>query len=335
MCVRIWTHTQTGARAHTHKHTHARTRARAHTHTHTHTHTHLYAPLHPAHRHMHTHAHMHVQVNLTENTDAINNKQLEDSFNSIEFNTKFLVDASAANERASASLAIMQVLLAGSFAFDIVDRIGGTTLNIGPPLWCVEWVIDPLLMPAGMWFTVNMVWMFILCYGLTRLMRNLEMNASGALILRAKLNKKIKNEDGLLAYLSTKVIESTDSVTDARFSTHSLCFSLCFSPDPSSPLSHPPLLSHARAHRSSIKKVIWKEDDVEKWLGAVPKVELSYDDRYMFVLDVILTIDTKKSNATEDDLLNIFLQDLVCVCVCLCVSLLSRSRCCLFFLFFN
>ena len=48
---------------------------------------------------------------------------------------------------------------------------------------------------------------------------------------------------------------------------------------------------------------------MEKWLGAVPKVELSYDDRYMFVLDVILTIDTKKSNATEDDLLNIFLQD--------------------------
>ena len=39
----------------------------------------------------------------------------------------------------------------------------------------------------------------------------------------------------------------------------------------------------------------------------------------MFVLDVILTIDTKKSNATEDDLLNIFLQDLVCVCVCVCV----------------
>jgi len=35
--------------------------------------------------------------------------QLEESFKAIEFNTKYLVDASAANERASASLAIMQV----------------------------------------------------------------------------------------------------------------------------------------------------------------------------------------------------------------------------------
>lgn len=70
-------------------------------------------------------------TNLTETTDAINSKQLEESFKNVESNTKFLVDASAANERASASLAVMQVVLAGSFAFDIIDRIGGCTLNIG------------------------------------------------------------------------------------------------------------------------------------------------------------------------------------------------------------
>jgi hypothetical protein len=44
-----------------------------------------------------------------------------------------------------------QVLLAAGFAFDIVDRIGGTTLNIGPPQWCTEWLIEPLLMPQGVW----------------------------------------------------------------------------------------------------------------------------------------------------------------------------------------
>jgi hypothetical protein len=117
-----------------------------------------------------------------------------------------------------------------------------------------------------------------ICYFLQRLMKNLESAASGALILRATLNMKIKNEDGLLAYLSTKIIESTDSVADAQ---------------------------------SSNKKVVWTEDDREKWLGAVPKVELVYDDRYLFVLNVTLTVDTKASNATEDDLLNILLQ--VCV----------------------
>jgi len=40
----------------------------------------------------------------------------------------------------------------------------------------------------------------------------------------------------------------------------------------------------------------------------VPKIELNYDDRYLFILMVTLSIDTKTSNATEEDLLNIFLQ---------------------------
>jgi hypothetical protein len=42
-------------------------------------------------------------------TDVINTKQLEDVFRNVEANTKYLVDASAANERASASLELMQV----------------------------------------------------------------------------------------------------------------------------------------------------------------------------------------------------------------------------------
>ena len=66
-------------------------------------------------------------------TEVINTKQLEDVFKNVESNTKYLVDASAASERASASLEVMQVILAGSFAFDIVDRISGGTLNIEVP----------------------------------------------------------------------------------------------------------------------------------------------------------------------------------------------------------
>merc|ERR1719261_994385 len=65
--------------------------------------------------------------NLTQMTDVINTKQLEDVFKNVESNTKYLVDASAATERASASLEVMQIILAGSFAFDILDRITGGT----------------------------------------------------------------------------------------------------------------------------------------------------------------------------------------------------------------
>ena len=50
--------------------------------------------------------------NLSAMTDVINTKQLEDVFKSVEANTKYLVDASATNERASASLEVMQIILA-------------------------------------------------------------------------------------------------------------------------------------------------------------------------------------------------------------------------------
>ncbi|EKX41195.1 hypothetical protein GUITHDRAFT_142126 [Guillardia theta CCMP2712] len=138
-------------------------------------------------------------VNLNETTDAINSKQLEETFRAIETNMKFLVDASAANERASASLAIMQVVLAGSFAFDIIDRIGGATLNIGPPQWVNSLIVEPLLLPPGVWLAVNFVWMAVLCYFLARLMQYLSRKTLGLMTVRCILNKKIKSEDGLLS----------------------------------------------------------------------------------------------------------------------------------------
>eukprot|EP01050_Picozoa_sp_SAG11_P025072 SAG11_NODE_5542_length_1531_cov_1.185754_2_plen_117_part_00 len=59
---------------------------------------------------------------LTRMTDAINTKQLENVYKQVEKNTKQLVDACDAKERASASLEVMQVVFAASMAFDLVDK---------------------------------------------------------------------------------------------------------------------------------------------------------------------------------------------------------------------
>lgn len=53
----------------------------------------------------------HELQNLSSMTDVINTKQLEDVFKSVEANTKFLVDASGANERSSASLQVVIILV--------------------------------------------------------------------------------------------------------------------------------------------------------------------------------------------------------------------------------
>ena len=91
---------------------------------------------------------------LQQMTDAINTKQLEEVFENVNDNTKFLVDASAANERSSASLEVMQVICAGSFAFDIVDRLSGGTLNIVVPAWVEDLLIKPFIAKPFVWWYV-------------------------------------------------------------------------------------------------------------------------------------------------------------------------------------
>ncbi|EKX46364.1 hypothetical protein GUITHDRAFT_70770 [Guillardia theta CCMP2712] len=88
-------------------------------------------------------------INLQQTTDIINTKQLEDAYMNVEQNTKFLVAATAANERSSASLVIMQVVLAGGFAFDLLDRSTGGTLNIDPPDWAMSVIYVTLVDPPG------------------------------------------------------------------------------------------------------------------------------------------------------------------------------------------
>ena len=117
-------------------------------------------------------------------TDVINTKQLEDVFKNVESNTKFLVDASAANERASASLEIMQVILAGSFAFDIIDRLSGGTLNITVPDWVNIYIVDGLIQYPFVWFLLNMLWLGGVSQALIWLMGALGEMANGALTLR-------------------------------------------------------------------------------------------------------------------------------------------------------
>ena len=119
------------------------------------------------------HGASHELNNLQQMTDVINTKQLEDVFKSVEANTKYLVDASAANERASASLEVMQVILAGSFAFDIVDRVSGGTLNITVPDWVNTWLVDPIISVPMLWFAINMLWLLLVSYLLLKFMHYL------------------------------------------------------------------------------------------------------------------------------------------------------------------
>ncbi|ETN16071.1 hypothetical protein PPTG_06301 [Phytophthora nicotianae INRA-310] len=74
-------------------------------------------------------------VNLRQMAEVLNTSELEDIFKTVEGNTKALADSSLTVEHCGSSLELVQVLLAGSFAFTLLDRIPGGSLNVDMPEW--------------------------------------------------------------------------------------------------------------------------------------------------------------------------------------------------------
>ena len=222
------------------------------------------------------HGASHELNNLQQMTDVINTKQLEDVFKSVEANTKYLVDASAANERASASLEVMQVILAGSFAFDIVDRVSGGTLNITVPDWVNAIIVDPIISVPFLWFALNMMWLLLVSYLLLKFMHYLGELANGALTLRVKINKKMDVKK-FETYLLAKTIEVTDAVSEPH---------------------------------GDLKKAAWNEEDKTLWNGEPPKLEVQYNQTYGFLLSVTFSVNKRRTNLDENGLFETFMEEM-------------------------
>jgi len=222
----------------------------------------------------------HQLMTLQQMTEVINTKQLEDVFKNVETNTKYLVDASAANERASASLEVMQVILAGSFAFDIIDRLSGGTLNIVVPNWIDDVFVNTVIRIPGLWWLLNMVWLVLVCSVLLKVMRTLSDQSIGFISLRAKIDRKVdvtKLEAFIHGDKSKKV-----KVLDTVHETATMC-----------------------------KKVQWTETNAAKWRDAPPDIEIVYDEKYQFLLSVFFSYDGKKNKKmSEQRMLGLFLKQL-------------------------
>jgi hypothetical protein len=90
----------------------------------------------------------------------------EEVFGHVEVNTKDLVVKANAHERATATLRVIQYMLAATVAFDIVDRLTALDLSVfvdmstanmgGTPEWQRS-IVTNLIYQPGMWFLVNML----------------------------------------------------------------------------------------------------------------------------------------------------------------------------------
>jgi len=197
----------------------------------------------------------------------------------IEGTTKNLEDAFRAQARNSTSLEIMQVVLAGSLAFDIVDRAFGEYLSIADRIgWVVDNIQKPLVETPLMWFSINMLFWLFLGGGLVMFMRRLSYLGNAVDSKKVRINRRV-HMDALNAYMAQKEIEAIDIQEDDV---------------------------------SRIKKFSWTEDeDKKKWRGIPPRFDLVVDERYQFILSAFLQVNKRMTKRSSNEVWDIFLDDLI------------------------
>ena len=182
-------------------------------------------------------------------------------------NTKNLEEVFRANERASTSLEIIQVVLAGSLAFSILDRLHGLYMGIAGDIdWSLKafhWYVQtPMVM-----FIVNMIWWFALGTLFKQTVKYASAKSAGILSIRYTVNCKI-NERAMAAFLHVINPEMEDGEADVGV---------------------------------NVKKFTWDEKDDIRWKGRPPRIEIVVDMQNKFLLSAFIQIATRSSRCSQAD----------------------------------
>lgn len=193
-------------------------------------------------------------VNLRQMAEVLNTSQLEEIFKTVEGNTKILADSSILVKKSGSSLELVQLLLAGSFAFTLLDRVPGGSLNIEVPQWVDDVFKKGIIDVPFLFFALNLLWMAV-CVRVVFVYKQKKIHSDefGRHMLRVKVNKPIK-VDEFEAFLATKMLEKQESVSQPATELRRVMWR-----DVSGGSS-----AHNRSHLSSKKKGILKKQRVSK-----------------------------------------------------------------------
>ena len=215
---------------------------------------------------------------VREIVDVVASSAAERSHAQMQATTRNLEGLFRANERTSTSLEIMQVVLAGTLAFDVLDRLSGQYLGVAPD---ISWAYDvflPVLNIPGAWLAINLsVWAF-LAVCLLAFMRYVAFMNTAVASMRLRLNRRIDLE-ALSAWLATKKVFETDADRDEK---------------------------------TEVKKYSWKEPPTahSPWRGDTPLVEVLIDERFGFLLEIYFQINRRKARCGVDAVRDVLLNEI-------------------------
>ena len=201
------------------------------------------------------------EVNGLRNmTDTVSENQMFKLQEEIRGNSADMLVQLKNNERQSTSLDVMQVIFAGSLAFEMLDRLTGEW-SVVHTEWGRQWIVEPLMNKPMVWFIISMMMWGAVGSIVFWLMRHLNDKVAGVITYRVKVNKPI-DLMAMEEYLGQKPVQAEDGDADRL---------------------------------TAIQKVTWVDEDSSKWEGYEPKIEMVYDIRHGFLLSAYVQITRRAS----------------------------------------
>jgi len=202
---------------------------------------------------------------LREMTDVISETTMFKLQESLQANTKSLANVFESSERSSSSLEIMQVVLSGTLAFEILDRLTGEW-SVMETAWGKEYIQDPFIERPGVWFVINLVLWGLIGWLLKVITMHLTEKSSGVVTVRFRPNLPI-NIEALHAYLNTRDLGEEEVGIDRK---------------------------------QKIKKVGWV-DDGNIFPAKETKLEISWDEENSFLLTCLMQINRGSDSHLHGD----------------------------------
>ena len=199
---------------------------------------------------------------LREMSSVVSESKMFHLNESVDLNTKRMCSLQTSNERAAASLQILQMIFAGVLAFQFLDRITGPAWTVVQASWFVSFWNSVILSTPALWFFVSLLMWAAGCGIVYYVYKTKNFVAQGLTSIRLKIHRKV-HIDKLKQFLRSKL--------------HSY---------------------EERQYGDSLDIVkITYEDNLKKdWGGAKPSVALEYDERNAFLYTVTVLYNRREAN---------------------------------------
>ena len=199
---------------------------------------------------------------LREMSAVVSESKMFNLNESVDMNTKRMCSLQESNERAAASLQILQMIFAGILAFDILDRITGDW-SVLTQSWMSKFNKIILASP-GLFFIISIFAWLLVCYVVYQSYKSSNYIAQGLTTVRLKVNRKIFIEK-LKLFLRTKL----HTYEERNYSDN-----------------------------NDVVKITYTDNMKQDWGGAKPTVVLEYDERNCFLYTVSVQYNRRMAKKT-------------------------------------